>query len=146
MKHRVVVAAAAVLVIGGAASCSSGPMPLKSEPGTLPPGAAQLTIDGKDTSTSEAVQCSTVDSLTTITTGADSSGATVMVSNAEELTVEFVRIRNLSGFTGNYNRGLEGSATAAMTGPMYNIAGAALGYTAKSTERMAEPFAIKVSC
>jgi len=148
VKNRVALIAAAALMIGGSAACSSGEMSAKREPGTLPPGAAQLTIDGKELPITGAVQCAPPEEyLTTITTGNDDSGATVMVSNAGKLTVEFVRIRNLNGFSGDYNRSLAGGdATVALTESTYQIAGAAFGYGAKSPEPTTAPFTIKVSC
>ena len=73
----------------------------------MAPGTAKLTIDGKDLPTTRVVHCAPPEQyMTTITTGDDASGATVMVSNAGRLTVELVQIRNLNGFTGGYNRGL----------------------------------------
>jgi lipoprotein LpqH len=148
VQNRVAFVAAAALMIGGGTACSSGDLSAKREPGTLPPGAAQLTIDGKDLPITRAVQCAPPEQyLTTITTGNDASGATIMVSNAGKLAVEFVRIRNLNGFTGDYNRGLgAGDATIALTDNTYGIAGAVFGYGTKSPEPTTAPFTIKVSC
>lgn len=146
MKNKVIFLAAAAMVIGGAVGCSSHPAAAKLEPGTLPAGTAQLTINGKDAATTGAVQCWTAESLTMITAGNDTSGATVMVSNAKQPVVEFVRVRDLNGFTGGYNLGLEGNATVAMTGRTYHITGTASGYSPTSIEPTTEPFAIKVSC
>jgi len=146
LKDRVVYMAAAALMIGGSAACSSG-QPSAQPPGALPPGSAQLTIDGKTLPTTGAVDCAPPEEyLTTITTGNDASGATVMVSNAGKLAVEFVRIRDLDGFTGDYNRGLGGDATVDMIGTTYQIAGAAFGYSTKSPEPTRLPFTIRVSC
>ena len=48
MKDRVVlIIAAAGLIIGGSAACSSEAS-ANQGPATLPPGTAQLTIDGKE--------------------------------------------------------------------------------------------------
>jgi ipoprotein LpqH len=148
VKQRVAFTAAAALMIGGGTACSSGDVSAKREPGTLPPGAAQFTLDGQDLPITRTVQCAPPEEhLTTITTGNDASGATLMVSNNGKLTVEFVRIRNLNGFTGDYNRGLGGrDATVALTENTYQIAGAAFGYSTKSPEPTTEPFTIKVSC
>jgi ipoprotein LpqH len=148
VKNRVTVIAAAALVIGGGAACSSGNPSAAQDPGTLPPGTAQLAIDGKDLPPTRAVECAPPEQyLTTITTGNDASGVTVMVSNAGKLAVEFVRIRNVDGFTGDYDRGLGGGdATVGMTETTYHIAGAAFGYGTKSPEPTTQPFTIKVSC
>lgn len=146
MKNRFALVAAAALIIGGSAGCSSEAS-AKQAPGTLPPGAAQLTIDGKELPTSRSVECAPPEkSLTTITTGNDGSGATMMVSNAGKLTVEFVRIRNLNGFSGDYNRGLGPDATVTLTANTYQISGAAFGYGPNSPEPTTEPFTIKVAC
>jgi hypothetical protein len=143
-RHALI--AVAALTIGGSVACSSNPV-AQPAPGTLPAGTANLSIDGKDIPTVRAVDCEPPEqAFTTIKTGDDNSGATVMISNAGKLTVEFVRIRNLDGFTGDYNRGLGGDATVALTGTTYQIAGAAFGYGPKSPEPTTAPFTIKVSC
>jgi ipoprotein LpqH len=145
-KAVFVIAAAAVL-IGGTAACSSGE-PSARQPGTLATGTAKLSIDGKDLPTTRVVNCAPPDQyMSVITTGDDQSGATVMLSNAGKLTVELVRIRNLDGFSGDYNRGLAGNdATVALTDNTYSIAGAANGYGPQSPVPANTPFTIKVAC
>ncbi|WP_375483524.1 lipoprotein LpqH [uncultured Mycobacterium sp.] len=145
LKNQFVVVPALALGIAGAVGCSAESAP-KPKPGSLLPGTAQLTIDGKPAHATEAVQCSTVESTTTIETGDDDGGVTLVVSNAGPLIVQFVRIRKLSGFTGDYNLGLEGDARIAMTGSTYDISGAALGYGPTSIEPTTHPFEIRVSC
>jgi ipoprotein LpqH len=147
VKKRVAFIAAAALIIGGSAGCSSGQPSAKREPGTLPSGVAQLTIDGKELAVSHAVECAPAEEyLTTITTGTDDSGTTVLLSNKGKLTVELVRIRNVNGFSGDYDRGLGGEATVALTGYTYQIAGAAFGFGAQSPEPTTAPFKIQVAC
>jgi ipoprotein LpqH len=147
VKNHVALIAAAGLLIGGGSACS---MEASANQGAaaLPPGAAQLTIDGQELPTVRSVQCAPPEKyLTTITTGDDSSGSTVIVSNAGKLTVELVRIRDLNGFSGDYNRGLAGGdATVTLTDNTYQIAGVALGYGSKSPQPTTAPFTIKVSC
>ena len=148
MRDRVLlIIAAAALMIGGSAACSSGPS-AKRDPATLPAGTAELSIDGKDLPTTRVVECAPAEEyMTTIKTGDDASGATFAISNAGKLTVEFVRIRNLDGFSGDYNRGLSGGdATVSLTENTYSISGAASGYGKKSPEPTTAPFTIKVSC
>jgi ipoprotein LpqH len=142
---RSVVVAVAVVVIG-AAACSSPPV-IKVARGTLPAGTAELSVDGKPTRVTDAVRCDTTDWLTTIKTGDEASGVIVMVSNANKLVAEFVRFRNFDGFTGSYDRHLQGGAAVAMTGPTYRIAGTAVGYAgAKAIDRTTEPFELRISC
>lgn len=132
-------------MIGGSAGCSSDP-PIKPKRGTLPPGTAQLSVDGADVGTTEAVRCSNIDWSTTIRTGNDNRGATVMLSSANKLVVESVQIHNLNGFTGNYNLGLDGDASVAMTDATYHITGKALGYEPTSITPTVRPFDIKAAC
>jgi lipoprotein LpqH len=144
VTHRRFVGAAAMLV---AAGCSSQPPEYQPPPGALVAGTAQVTVNGQDTGTTDAVQCSSTGSLTTIETGDPVSGVTAMVSNRDELAAESVAINNLGGFTGSYNAGLGGTAKVTMTGRTYDITGTADGFdTAKPSFRSSGTFAIKVSC
>ncbi|MFZ0225493.1 MAG: lipoprotein LpqH [Mycobacterium sp.] len=146
MKNGIGLAAAAVLMIGITAGCSSDKA-APPRPGVLPPGTAALTIDGKDVGTTYSVRCESIEWMTRIHTALDKSGMTAMLSNANHLKAEFVRFQDLGGFTGSYERELQGEATVTMTGPTYHITGAALGFNdAKRTQLAAETFAITVSC
>lgn len=145
MKNLVIFATAAMF-IGGVVGCSSDPTPASSKGGELTPGTAKLTVSGNEAATVKAVHCWTIESSTMITTGTDTSGATAMVSNAQKPVVEFVQVRNVDGFTGDYNLGLGGDARVTMTGRTYEIAGTAKVYGPTSVQRTTEPFALKVSC
>jgi ipoprotein LpqH len=144
VKKGIVLAASAAAVIGVAVGCSSGSV--KPKRGVLPPGTAHLTIDGKDAGTTGAVHCDAVESLMTIKTGDDAVGTTAMVSQKGKLAVEFVRIRNLNGFSGDYNLDLEGSAAVALTDTTYDITGTAMGFSPTSIAPTTKPFTIKVVC
>jgi ipoprotein LpqH len=138
------VAAAALLAVAG---CSSSPPDYKPAPGTLVAGTAEVTVNGQNTGTTEAVQCSPAGSLTTITTGDQASGVSALISTKDELTAEGVGINNVGGFTGSYNAGLGGTAKVTMTGRTYDITGTADGFdTANPSFRTSGTFAIKVSC
>ena len=137
-------AAAATLAIGG---CSSGPPDYQPAPGTLVAGTAQVTVNGQNIGTTEAVQCTPAGSLTTITTGDQASGVPALISNKDELTAEAVGINNVGGFTGSYNAGLGGTTKVTMTGRTYDITGTADGFdTANPSFRTSGTFAIKVAC
>jgi lipoprotein LpqH len=110
-------------------------------------GTAQVTVNGQNIGTTEAVQCTPAGPLTTITTGDQTSGVTALVSNKEALTAEAVSINNVGGFTGSYNRGLGEDAKVTMTGRTYDITGAAVGFdTANPSFRTTGRFAVKVAC
>ena len=76
MGSRWVVAAIAVTAIAG---CSSEPPEYKPGPGALVAGTAQVTINGQDTGTTDAVQCSSTGGLTIIDTGDQAAGVTAIV-------------------------------------------------------------------
>lgn len=140
-------AAAALLALGAAAGCTSTTMPFEMKPGVLPPGTAQLTVNGHDVGPKAAVQCVWNERLTTIKIGDEPSGAIAMVSNTDELAVEWVRIRDLNGFTGSYNQGLGGKAQVRITSSTYQISGTADGFNSASPSRPATgKFTIGVSC
>lgn len=144
MRTRWAVVAAVLL---GVAGCSSGPPDYKPPPGTLVAGTAEVTVNGENTGTTEAVQCSPAGSLTTINTGDQTSGVTALISNKEQLTTEAVSINNVGGFTGSYNAGLGGTAKVTMTGRTYDISGTADGFsTANPSFRTSGTFSIKVAC
>ena len=137
-------AAAATLAVGG---CSSEPPDYQPAPGTLVVGTAQLTVNGQNTGTTEAVQCTPAGSPTTITTGDQASGVSALISKKDELTAEAVAINNVGGFTGSYNAGLAGTAKVTIAGRTYDITGTADGFdTANPSFRTSGTFAIKVAC
>lgn len=92
------------------------------------------------------MRCLTIDMSTVITIGEEDAGATVFLSSANKLTPEWVRIRNVDGFSGDYDRGLEGNAFASTTGTTYDISGTARGYGVESYLPVTKKFAVKVSC
>ena len=135
--------AGAALLLAG---CSSNPPEYQPGPGELVAGTAEIEVNGQQAETT-SVQCDTTGPLTTITTGDQTSGVTVMVSNQDELTAESVSINDVGGFTGSYNAGLGDAAEVSMTGRTFHISGTADGFeTANPSFRVPGTLAIKVSC
>ena len=135
----------AVVVIGSA-GCSSHPA-TKAAPGTLPPGTSELSVNGATPQVTYGVQCESIEWMRTIKTGREAAGVSVMLSDAKKLVAEFVRFHDFDGFTGSYDRHLQGEAAVAMTGPTYRIAGTAVGYADDTpTKRTTAPFELRVSC
>nr|WP_228768765.1 lipoprotein LpqH [Mycolicibacterium malmesburyense]CRL70788.1 hypothetical protein CPGR_01714 [Mycolicibacterium malmesburyense] len=149
MSNRWFPTCCSVAIALGLAGCSSPPdyTPPKGE---LVAGTAQVTVNGQDAGTTDAVQCNTTGYLTTITTGDQASGVTAMVSNKEELAVESIGINNVGGFTGSYTAGVGDPTEAAdisMTGRTFDISGTAEGFnTDKPSFRAPGTFEIRVSC
>lgn len=138
---------AAAVAAAAVAGCSSSPPDYQPPEGQLVAGTAQVTVNGQDLGTTEAVQCTPAGTMTTITTGDATSGVSAVVTSTDALTVRDVGIRDLGGFTGSYNDGLGGEASVTMSGRTYDIRGTAMGFaTDKPSFRTSGTFAIKVSC
>ena len=142
MKKGVCAVAVGTLLIAGCSDKAATP-----PAGVLPPGTALLSVDGKDVGKTYSVRCETIAWMTRIHTSIDAAAASAMISNATKLKAEFVRLRNLDGFTGSYEHELQGEAKVTMNGPTYHITGAALGFNKATPTRLkAETFTITVSC
>jgi ipoprotein LpqH len=135
-------------LVATCAACSSEPKAAPLPDGVLPAGTAQITVDGRDGGTSHEVQCSAMGFQTAITTGNQSSGTTALVSGGDGLTAESVGIRDLAGFTGNYNAGLgEAAAEVTMAGPTFVITGTATGFRTDAPSFTTDgTFTLRVSC
>jgi hypothetical protein len=139
-------ASAAVVIAASISACSSS-LSAIPQPGTLPAGTAQVTINDQVLPVTHAVTCMPAGSLTTITIGDTASGTNALVSNANALTTKAVNINNLGGFSGSYTHGLEGKADVTMNGYTYTIRGSAEGFDTKNPSlRAAGTFTIKVAC
>lgn len=146
MQIRLIAVLSAVSAIGVIAGCSSSP-PAPKLPGTVSAGTAEVTVNGQKLATSHAVDCTFIQSMTTIATGDNAAGATVVIDNAEKLDAKSVDIRNLGGFTGSYRQSLGDKATVNMTGRTFTISGSADGFNADNpSKRTAGTFSIKASC
>ncbi len=142
MKASVCITAAALLIAG----CSTGNAATPPR-GALAPGTATLSVAGKEVGTTYSVRCESIDWMTRIHTDLHGSGVSAMVSRADKLTADFVRLDDVDGFTGSYERALQGEATVTMTGPTYQIIGAAMGFNKSEPTRLkAETFTLRVSC
>jgi hypothetical protein len=141
-----VLAGASLLVGNVVVGCSSPPA-APAPAGTVPAGTAAVTINDQKLATSQAVDCTFIQSMTTIKTGDDAAGATVVVDNATKLDAKSVDIRNLGGFTGSYRQDLGEDATVSLLGRTFTIAGTADGFNAQDPSKRAPgKFSIKVSC
>ena len=146
MQIRFVAVIPAVLTVACIAGCSSPP-PAAPQQGTIPAGTAEVTVNGQKLATSDLVECQANQAMTTITTGDDKAGATLVVDNSGDPVARSVAIRNLGGFTGSYWQDLGGSADIRTTGRTVTVTGTADGFnTDNPSMRTSGQFAIKVNC
>jgi hypothetical protein len=146
MDVRFLALAGAALLVGSTTACSS-PAAAPARSGTIPAGTADVTVNGQKLATSQAVDCTFIQSMTTITTGDSATGTTTVIDNSDDLVAKSIDIRDLGGFTGSYWQNLGGDATVGMTGRTITITGTAEGFDAASpSTRIARPFSIVASC
>jgi Mycobacterium 19 kDa lipoprotein antigen len=94
---------------------------------TTPRGAARLTIDGA-THTTRPPECRQDQSYRTIDIrDRDGHVEAVVLLSANRAIPQWVKIRNIDGFTGSFWQGGVGDAHADLTNGAYTISGSAYG-------------------
>ncbi|MCV7310602.1 lipoprotein LpqH [Mycobacterium paraffinicum] len=140
MHNRIVVVAAAALVVGGLDACSLKPQSAISS-------TASVTVNGYDTNF-RVIKCSQLEWYRTIDIGGDFAGAKVVIDQrAQPLTAESVHIQNLRGFTGMYSAHDGNGAVTNLSGDRFTITGTATGYKSdQPTEPATATFKIVATC
>ena len=148
MDNRIVAVAAAAVVAGAIAGCSSSPTESPRPAGSLAPGTGQATVGGKGIAVTDRVSCPQVGQAHTIEIGDDNSNAQVIVSSANnEWSVNSVVLNNVGGFTGSFWSGRAGKADVKLVGMTYTVTGTATGVHAdKPTQTTDGKFEIKANC
>lgn len=142
MPNRIVVLAAAGLLVAGAAGCSSDKQPNH-------PSQASVIINGNTVASQKAVSCSQQHWYWTISIGDQQvSGVKAMVNKTDDtFTAQSVHITNLGGFTGTYAKGDGNDASASFSADTFTITGTASGYnTYKPNEPANAKFKIVATC
>ena len=148
MQNRFVAVAGAVAVAVGVVGCSSSsPSEPKQPPGSLPPGTAQVQIDGKDAGRTIHVKCGQVVWSMFIDIGDKKSGAQVAFNTDRSFTATSVQITDMAGFTGSFQEGIQGDAKVSTLGSTYKITGTAAGFTQDAPDKnVTKPFQILANC
>jgi hypothetical protein len=120
VRNRLVArAAGALVIVGSIAGCGSAE--------TIPRHAARLTIDG-NTHTARPPACSQLQGYRTIAIpDHDGQVEAVVLLSGERVTPQWVKIRNISGFTGSFWSGGVGDAHVDLAQNTYTITGSAYG-------------------
>ncbi|WP_407687146.1 lipoprotein LpqH [Mycobacterium sp. HUMS_1102779] len=138
MRNRLL-AVAGVVVATGVAGCA--------QPQTMPRKAAHLTIDGATHATRPAA-CSQEQAYRTIDIR-DRGGrveAVVLLSGARAIP-QWVKIRDVDGFTGSYWEGGVGEVHAEATNDAYTISGSAYGISSSNPNKVVTTdFKIAAEC
>jgi hypothetical protein len=118
VRNRFLVVAC-VLMLAGVAGCAQAQ--------TASGRAAHLTIDGT-THAARPAECSQEQSYRTIDIRDDDGRVeAVVLLSGDRAIPEWVKIRNIDGFTGSYWAGGVGEAHADITNDAYTISGSAYG-------------------
>jgi hypothetical protein len=135
--HNRFVAAAALIVIAGAAGCSEESKPERAR-------VAKITVDGK-TQTAHEISCTQVEfALTIKTTSGSTRTDTFLEMGGETPIAKTVNISNFDGFSGVAGEGI-GQTDVSLANGDFVIAGTAEGYGSGSKKRSA-PFRIETGC
>ncbi|MGA9679317.1 MAG: lipoprotein LpqH [Mycobacterium sp.] len=120
MRYGLVVRAAVALVLAATiAGCGAAE--------TIPRHAARLTIDG-NTHTTQPPACSQMQGYRTIgILDHDGQVEAVVLLSGERVIPQWVKIRNVGGFTGSFWQGGVGDAHVDLAQSTYTITGSAYG-------------------
>jgi hypothetical protein len=131
--------AIACVVVAGVAGCA--------QTQTTPLRAARLTIGGA-THTTRPPACSQLQSYRTIDIrDRDGQVEAVVLLNAYRAIPQWVKIRNIDGFTGSFWEGGVGSAHVDLTDSAYTITGSAYGINSSNPNKViTTDFKISAEC
>jgi hypothetical protein len=131
--------AIAFVVVAGVAGCAQAQ--------TTPLRAARLTIDGA-THTTRPPACSQMQSYRTIDIrDRDGQVEAVVLLRGDRAIPQWVKIRNIDGFTGSSWEGGVGSAHVDVTNNAYTISGSAYGINSNNPNKViTTDFKISAEC
>jgi hypothetical protein len=137
VQNRLV--ALAFVVVAGVAGCSQAQ--------TTPLRAARLTIDGA-THTTRPPACSQLQSYRTIDIrDRDGQVEAVVLLSGYRAIPQWVKIRDIDGFTGSFWEGGVGSAHVDLTDSVYTITGSAYGINSSNPNKViTTDFKISAEC
>jgi ipoprotein LpqH len=109
--------------------------------------AAKVIIDGKDQNVQGTTVCTKTPGNVTIAVGGNSTGISVVLTDANPPDVKAVQLGNVNGVTLQYAQGGQGNASVTMDGNTYKITGTATGVDmANPTQPVNKPFEIDATC
>ncbi len=139
MQNRWPAALFILIAAAGVAGCGQAQ--------TMPRKAAHVTIDGT-TRTARPAACSQIQSYRTIDIGDENGHVEVVVLLSGYRAIpQWVKIRNVDGFTGSYWLGGVGDAHADVTNKAYTITGSAYGISSSNPNKtVTTDFKITAEC
>jgi Mycobacterium 19 kDa lipoprotein antigen len=140
MQNRMFTAAGIALAVAASVSACA-------EPETVPLKAAHLTIDGAS-HTTRPPACHQDQSYRTITIRErDGEVEAVVLTTGDRVIPQYVKIRNVDGFTGSFWQGGVGDAHVDVTNSAYTITGSAYGINSSNPNKViTTDFKITAEC
>ena len=128
MQNRLAtVAGIALVVVAGVSGCGQAQ--------TIPRSAARFTLDG-NTHTTRPAACSQDQSYRTLDIrDRDGSIQAVVLLSGERAIPQWVKIRNVDGFTGSFWQGGVGEGRVDLSRNTYTITGSAYGISSSSPNK-----------
>jgi Mycobacterium 19 kDa lipoprotein antigen len=140
MQNRMFTAAGVALAVAASVSACA-------EPETVPLKAAHLTIDGAS-HTTRPPACHQDQSYRTITIRErDGEVEAVVLTTGDRVIPQYVKIRNVDGFTGSFYVDGVGGARAELAKRQYTITGSAYGINSNNPDKVVTTdFKITAEC
>jgi lipoprotein LpqH len=144
----------AAILVAGISGCSnkpsSGGVATSVPGGSVSVGGAnkaKVIIDGKDQNVQGTTVCTKAAGNVSIAVGGNSTGISVVLTDANPPAVSAVQLGNVNGVTLQYAQGGQGNASVTMDGNTYKITGTATGVDmANPTQPVNKPFEIDATC
>jgi len=109
--------------------------------------ASKVIIDGKDQNVQGTTVCTKTPGNVTIAVGGNTTGISVVLTDANPPAVKAVQLGNVNGVTLQYAQGGQGNASATKDGNTYKVTGTATGVDmANPTQPVNKPFEIDATC
>jgi ipoprotein LpqH len=108
---------------------------------------AKVIIDGKDQNVQGTTVCTKAAGNVSIAVGGNTTGISVVLTDANPPAVKAVQLGNVNGVTLQYAQGGQGNASVTMDGNTYKVTGTATGVDmANPTQPVNKPFEIDATC
>jgi lipoprotein LpqH len=108
---------------------------------------SKVIIDGKDQNVQGTTICTKTPGNVTIAVGGNTTGISVVLTDANPPAVKTVQLGNVNGVTLQYASGGQGSASVTKDGNTYKVTGTATGIDmANPTQPVNKPFEIDATC
>jgi lipoprotein LpqH len=148
-RGLIVAATGAAILAAGISGCSSNKGTTASGGGVTANtgGTTKVVIDGKDQNVQGNTLCTKAAGNVSIAVGGNTTGISVVLTDANPPAVKAVQLGNVNGVTLQYAQGGQGNASATKDGNTYKVTGTATGVDmANPMQPVNKPFEVDAAC